>query len=41
MSPSPDPRLTDLFVRYWDNALAPAEHDELAARLAADPAARD
>ena len=40
MSPSPDPRLTDLFVRYWDNALAPAEHDELAARLAADPAAR-
>jgi hypothetical protein len=41
LSPSPDPRLTDLFVRYWDNALAPAEHDELAARLAADPAARD
>jgi hypothetical protein len=41
VSPSPDPRLTDLFVRYWDNALAPAEHDDLAARLAADPAARD
>jgi hypothetical protein len=37
---SPDPQLTDLFVRYWDNALAPAERDELAARLAADPAAR-
>ena len=40
MSDSPDPRLTDLFVRYWDNALTPAEHDELATRLAGDPAAR-
>jgi hypothetical protein len=40
VNPSPDPRLTDLFVRYWDGALTPAEHAELARRLAADPAAR-
>ena len=40
MNPSPDPRLTDLFVRYWDGALTPSQHEELAARLAADPAAR-
>jgi hypothetical protein len=32
--------LTDLFVRYWDNALTPDERDDLASRLAADPAAR-
>jgi hypothetical protein len=36
-----DPRLTDLFVRYWDNSLSPAECDELAARLAADSVARE
>jgi hypothetical protein len=35
-----DQRLTDLFVRYWDDALSPAEYGELAARLAADPVAR-
>lgn len=40
MSAGADQRLTDLFVRYWDNALSAAEHEELAARLAADPVAR-
>ena len=38
---SPDDRLDDLFVRYWDNALTPAELAELAERLRADPAERD
>jgi ferric-dicitrate binding protein FerR (iron transport regulator) len=38
---SPDQRLADLFVRYWDNVLSPAERNELAALLAADPAARE
>lgn len=41
MNPAPDARLTDLFVRYWDNALTVAETEELAARLAADAAVRD
>ena len=41
MSTSPDPRLDELFVRYWDNVLTPAETDELAQLLATDPAARD
>ncbi|HEX3150019.1 MAG TPA: hypothetical protein VHR66_18220 [Gemmataceae bacterium] len=41
MSPNPDTGLTDLFVRYWDNALTPAEAGGLAARLASDPVARD
>jgi ferric-dicitrate binding protein FerR (iron transport regulator) len=31
----------ELFVRYWDNALSPAEADELAELLKTDPAARD
>jgi len=39
--PPLDPRLTDLFVRYWDNALSPSEADDLRQRLAADPAARE
>src|SRR5205814_943669 len=30
-----------LFARFWDDALAPAERDELNDRLAADPAARE
>jgi ferric-dicitrate binding protein FerR (iron transport regulator) len=38
---SPDSRLDELFVRYWDNVLTPAEIDELAQRLATDSAARD
>jgi ferric-dicitrate binding protein FerR (iron transport regulator) len=38
---SPDARLDDLFVRYWDDALTPAEMAELADRLRADPAERD
>lgn len=41
MNPRPDDRLADLFIRYWDDALAPAEADELARALAADPAARE
>jgi|GEM_PF-3174785 len=41
MSASPHPRLDELFVRYWDNALTPAEADELAALLASDPGARE
>jgi ferric-dicitrate binding protein FerR (iron transport regulator) len=39
--PPLDPRLTDLFVRYWDNTLSPSEADDLRQRLAADPAARE
>jgi ferric-dicitrate binding protein FerR (iron transport regulator) len=38
---SPDARLDELFVRYWDDALGPAELAELADRLRADPAERD
>ena len=41
MIPPLDPRLTELFVRYWDNSLSPTEADELQQRLAADPAARE
>lgn len=41
MNASPHPRLDELFVRYWDNALTPAEADELAALLASDPVARE
>jgi ferric-dicitrate binding protein FerR (iron transport regulator) len=33
--------LYDLFVRYWDNALGPAEREELEQRLATDVQARD
>jgi hypothetical protein len=33
--------LTDLFVRYWDNTLSPADRDELTARMAADPVTRE
>jgi ferric-dicitrate binding protein FerR (iron transport regulator) len=38
---SPHPRLTELFVRYWDNALTPAEANEFAKLLADDSTARD
>jgi hypothetical protein len=38
---SPDPRIADLFARFWDDALAPAERAELNDRLTADPAARE
>lgn len=41
MNPSPDLRLAELFVRYWDNALTAAEAEELETRLATDPAARE
>jgi ferric-dicitrate binding protein FerR (iron transport regulator) len=41
MSASPDSRLDELFVRYWDNALSQAEVDELSAMLANDPVARE
>lgn len=40
MSGSPGPRLDELFVRYWDGALTPAEAAELSGWLTADPAAR-
>jgi len=40
VSEGADPRLTDLFVRYWDNALTLADQEELTRRLAADPVAR-
>jgi hypothetical protein len=40
VTPPPDLRLAELFVRYWDDALTPAEAEELEKRLAADPAAR-
>jgi ferric-dicitrate binding protein FerR (iron transport regulator) len=39
--PHRDPRLDELFVRYWDNALTEAETAELERRLASDPADRD
>ena len=38
---SPDPRLEDLFVRYWDNTLTDDEAAELERQLATDPAARE
>lgn len=41
MKVSPDPRLDELFVRYWDNALSQAETDELETLLANDPVARE
>ncbi|AWM41330.1 FecR protein [Gemmata obscuriglobus] len=41
MSSSPEPRLTELFVRYWDDTLTPAEADELERLLATDAGARD
>lgn len=41
MSRSADYRLEELFVRYWDDVLTPAEADELQRRLARDPAARE
>jgi hypothetical protein len=40
-TPPRDPRLDELFARYWENALGDAEAAELDRRLAADPAARD
>ncbi len=41
MTPPRDPRLDELFVRYWDDALTDAEAAELGRRLSADPAARE
>lgn len=43
MTPSDpnDPRRYDLFVRYWDNALTPAEQEELNSHLAANAQARE
>jgi hypothetical protein len=41
VTPTPDPRLDEMFVRYWDNTLAPAEAEELERRLAADPVAAE
>ena len=41
MNQQGDSRLDDLFIRYWDNALAPAEAEELARVLECDPVARD
>lgn len=41
MSSPADDRLCELFVRYWDDVLAPAEAKELEDRLTADPVARD
>lgn len=41
MSASPGPRVTELFVRYWDDTLSSTEADELAHLLATEPAARD
>ena len=40
-TPPRDPRLDELFARYWDDALSDAEAAELDRRLATDPAARD
>lgn len=41
MIPSDDLHLYELFVRYWDNSLTPAEAEELEGRLAADPVVRN
>ncbi len=41
MNSPPDLRLAELFVRYWDSTLTPAEAEELEQRLATDPAARE
>jgi hypothetical protein len=41
MTPHLDLALIELFLRYWDDALTPAEADELEQRLAADPTARE
>ena len=41
MIPTDDLRLYELFVRYWDNDLTPAEAEELDGRLAAEPRARE
>ncbi|HUR52487.1 MAG TPA: hypothetical protein VMZ71_00010 [Gemmataceae bacterium] len=38
---TPDSRLEDLFVRYWDNTLTDAEGAELERLLSSDPAARE
>lgn len=38
---SPDPRLEDLFIRYWDDTLTDDEREELDRRLATDTAARE
>jgi hypothetical protein len=38
---SADARLDELFVRYWDNVLVPAEVNELAQLLATAPTARE
>lgn len=39
--PLGDPRLDELFVRYWDDALTDAEAAELEQRLLSDPSARE
>lgn len=41
MTRRPEPRLEELFVRYWDNTLTAAETAELEQLLETDPAARD
>ncbi|VTR94838.1 : FecR [Gemmata massiliana] len=41
MTAPSDPRLAELFGRYWDNVLTPAEAEELDRQLAADPEARE
>src|SRR5262249_48781314 len=40
MNAAPNPRLDELFVRYWDKALSQAEANELEALPAKDPVAR-
>ena len=41
MISSPDSRLTDLFVRYWDNTLTDADAAELEHRLTNSSAERE
>jgi ferric-dicitrate binding protein FerR (iron transport regulator) len=41
VTPQPEYRLEELFVRYWDGALTPAEAGEFERLLAADPVARE
>jgi ferric-dicitrate binding protein FerR (iron transport regulator) len=36
-----DPHFTELLVRYWEDTLSAVERNELAARLSADPGARE
>ena len=41
MTPPFDPRLDELFVRYWDDALTDAEAEHLERLLVADPVVRE